>query len=334
MSKRKQQNLEIEQKLQKQKKIYQLVALAVAALIVVVICFNIWAARDRRWVLYYDGGRVATSDFRAIFDLEMEGNPAAREAALGSLQQIIVVLNQAEYHGVTMSQEDFDEAVEGMEDLRQWRRSMTNNVDTIRYITNERLAMLFNAPLLAEQLMDIYVPAEEIDVDEEEFAENMEEYFETNIYNYMEMEVYFLFNESREAVDEAYELIGTTDFAELVERFGDDHDPETGVVPVPLPQPLAVFTNLGLSDEDREHLLNLEVGEVSHIVEVPGGDEFPNAYMLVKMVNRVDPDRDEITANMRAGYIDTRRNEAFFELVEQWVIDANFTVNQRGYNSV
>ena len=337
MAKRKQQNLEIERQLQKRKQIFQVIALAVVALLVVIVCVNIWIIRDRRWVMSYDGGRVATSDFRAVFDLEMQGSPdpAARAAALGSLQQIIALIDRAEYHGVALTPEEREEAEEGMDAWRQFERQNWG-FDIMGYISNARLAELFTTGPLVQRLIDIYVPVESVDVDEAEFAELFEEYIAENIYNHMNMQVLILDTFTLEDIEEAYALVDTMDFEDIVmqfvEGFGDEEE-EVMPEPMPIMNLLGHLDDMGLSSEDREHLLYLEAGEVSRIIAFYEDGE-PIFYLLVKMVSREEPDLDAVEADFRSDYIDERRHERFVELVEQWTEEANFVVNERGYNSV
>jgi len=333
MAKRKQQNLEIERQLQKRKRISQIIAMAVGVVILIAIGIGIWHLQARRWVLRYDGGRVATSDFRAIMDLHWGGvsGPGARQAALGSLEQIITVLDRAEYHGITLPQEEL-EANLGM--AEGWRQQINQHnmgdMDIIGYIDNERLAELFFHPeFFAEQLRDIYVP--NYDVDEEEFAEVFEEYLETNIYNYMNMHVHALFVATIEEADEAYSMIGTVPFEDIMRQFGN-HAEDAEIEPQHFANPFAWLNENGYSVADREHVLNLEEGEVSYIIET--FDEMGPIYSLIKMVSREEADLEAAEESRRERHVNERKGEIFHELVAEWTEEANFEVLSRGYNSV
>jgi hypothetical protein len=43
---------------------------------------------------------------------------------------------------------------------------------------------------------------------------------------------------------------------------------------------------------------------------------------------------DEIEENFRVRYISEKRNERFREILQGWKAEADFTINQRGYDSV
>jgi len=331
MAKRKHQNLEIERQLKQRKRVSQVVALVVAAVILVAIGVGIWTIQARRWVLRYDGGRVATADFRAILDMEFGGNPQAREAALGSLQQIVTLMNRAEQHGIALTPEEREES-EAM--AESWRQSIsweTGGFDAIGYIDNSRIAELFSTGTLAVQLMDLYVP--DYDVDEEEFNEIFEEYIETGIYGHMDMHVLDLFVATYEEIEEAYSMLETHSFEDILIQFSPHRYPEgEEIEPTPLSDPFGELTNMGFFEEDIEHVLNLEAGEVSRIIMLNDADG--PIWVLIKMVSRVEPDMDEALNSRRELHILERRNEIFVSMVEEWTEEANFRVLERGYNSV
>jgi len=331
MANRKQQNLEIERQLKHRKRISQVITLVVAAVILVAVGAGIWTIQARRWILSYDGGRVATADFRAILDMEFGGNPHAREAALGSLQQIVTLMNRAESHGIALTPEEREES-EAM--AESWRQSIMwemGGFDAIGYISNSRIAELFSTGTLATQLMDIYVP--NYDVNEEEFNEIFEEYIVTGIYDYMNMHVLDLFTLTYEEIEEAYAMLETHSFEDILRQFSPQRFPEdVEIEPTDFGDPFGQLTNMGFFEEDIEHILGLEAGEVSRILMLHDADG--PIWALIKMVSRDEPDMEEAMNSRRELLILERRNEIFVTLVEEWTEEVNFRVLERGYNSV
>ena len=332
MAKRKHQNLEIERQLKHRRKIYQAVAFVVAAVIIMAVSASLWAYRDRQTVLRYDGGRVATTDFRAVWHLEWQNNPAAREAALGSVKSIVALRDRAIYHNVDFTPEERSEAVQSMADWRQFEIN-NNGFDVMGYISNERLAELFNVGPLHERLLDIYVP--HYDVDLEELAELVEEHIEENYHYGMDLQVQILQLSSREEAEEAESLLGTMDFDDLVRQFTewleDDMDmPPTASLVSLVPD----LEGLAISPEDLEYLFNMEEGEYSHIVELMDFEFGIPVYVIFKMESISEADTDAVTEEMKEALIRVRREEIFVALVQDWVEEANFTINQRGYNSI
>ena len=334
MAKRKHQNLEIERQLQQRKKVYQVVGFIVAAIVVMAISASIWAYRDRQTVMRYDGGRVATSDFRAVWELhdQFHRNPAARQAALDSTKAIVVLRDRAVYHNVDLTPEERADAVQNMADWRQWERN-NNGFDIMGFISNERLAELFTTSPLNERLQDIYVPY--YTPDPEELAELVEEHIEENFHDGMDLQVLFLSLVSYEEINEAYSLVGTMDFVEIVRQFTEEFDEESEINHMSLTGLIPILEGMGITPEDLEFLLNMEEGEYSHIITVMDF-EFTGepVYVIFKMVSISEADVEAITAEIKEVLVRVRRDEIFFDIVQDWVDEANFTVNQRGYNSI
>jgi len=108
------------------------------------------------------------------------------------------------------------------------------------------------------------------------------------------------------------------------------NDPETGHGGL-----LSGLQQMWLSPEDEEALLALQEGETSGIIELFDFDIGQPIYVIINVVSRDDDvDLDEAEGILRNMAIMEGRQEVFHELVLSWVEDANFRVNQRGYNTV
>jgi len=340
MANRKHQNLEIERQLKHRKYVFRAITLAITAVLLVAAIIGIWTVQDRRWIMRYDNGRVATGDFRILFEHNWEGNPAAREAALTSLQSIVVLRDRAAAHNVDFTPEERAHADAIAASIRQMYTTH-DNVDLIRFINNQRLGELFLTTPLVERLIDIYEPY--YTIDEEEFAAQLETYLEANLINHQDFQVLFVTRETEEEAYEALEMLETMSFEELV-RAGTDWDwvdPDEEIEPFALTDIetggiLAQLEQMMMTPEDREQLLALQEGETSTPImvwdfEVTGAP----LYVIVHMVYVGEaPDVADVEASYRERLIEEGRNDAFFDRVMSWVDEANFVINQRGYNTV
>ena len=334
MAKRKQQNLVMERQLKKRKTIFRVISIAVAAAIVLAIGFGIWSVQDSRWVLRYDGGRVATNDFRAIMDIEFaewRDNPMAREAAIGSLEYIVAIHDRAAHHGMVVSAEDRAIAESWVDNQIRVPRTFwgpQGPIDPLAYISNERLVELFVIAPLSSQLMDLYVPEGSIEIDEEELAQQQEEYVEEELDNYLDLQVMVLELSDPIEMENAYSLIGTIPFEDIVRMSTPWMVDEDDVVHSISAMDLAhLFDD---QPEDLEYLLGLAEGENTSIIELA---EF-GFYVVFYAVSREEPDPDTVKEIFRDRYVLGRRNEVFENLVSEWVQESNFRVNRRGYNAV
>ncbi|MCL2528101.1 MAG: hypothetical protein FWE42_06720 [Defluviitaleaceae bacterium] len=337
MANRKQQNLEIERQLKHRQYVFRGVAFAITAILLVAAAIGIWTVQDRRWVMSYDGGRVASGDFRLMFHHTFEGNEAARSAALESLQAIVVLRDRAISHNVDFTPEERQEADEIAAGIRQQWYWPGNGGDMIRYINDRRIGELFFTTPLVERLLDIYEPG--YDLDEEEFAEMFEEYVETNLHNHTDMQILFIARDTEEEMEEIEAMLETMTFEEVVRETSEWLEPGAEIDTFALTdiETGGILAQLQmLSPEDREVLLGLQEGETSHTV-MAWDFEFTGEPFFVKihMVSRgPDPTIEEVEASYRERIINERRNAAFFDRVMTWVEEANFVINERGYNTV
>jgi len=331
MAKRKQKNVEVERQLKKRRMIFRLISIFVAAGIVAAIGIGIWVVQDSRWIMRYDGGRVSTNDFRAIHDIFFGGDPApqSREGAIEILQQIIALQDRAARHNVGFTAEERENAAMSANWNIRFDAQMQFGFDVVPYISDERLGELFFMDPLLARLMDIYVPT--YILDEEEIAPLLEAYLEENLDRYLDLQVHILILEEFEEAEEAHGLIGTMDFEEIIrlftpgieEDFAEDEEiPTTDAVQ---------FSNWIDDPDDKAHLLGLQPGEYSRIVEWYGDGML--LYMLFHAVSREEPDPEVAEASFRENLIDSGRDTVFDDLVVGWVEEANFRINTRGYNT-
>ena len=326
MAKRKQQNLEIERQVKKRKFVFRTVSAIVAAVIVIAVAAGIWTVQDSRWLMRYDGGRVAVTDYRALMHFWFENNPMWHDMAVNSVQQITMVRDRARMHNVDLTTEERAAAEQEMHNVRESMRA-DFGWDVIQYITDARLAELFETGPLVERLMNIYVPV--YNVDEAEFAELLEEYLADAIYEYMNMQALMVITESLEEIEEAEALVGTMDFEDIVRQFTEGLEEDDEIEPV---SPVDFANMLEFTQDQRDNLFYLEEGEVSEIIAYT--EDGMTWYFLFKMVSREEADVSAITADFRADFIEGRRRRTFDELVAEWVEAANFTMNRRGLNTL
>jgi len=325
MAKRRQKNIELERQLSKRKMIFRVVSMVVAVAIVLAVGIGIWTVQDGRWIMRYDGGRVATTDFRTVFYLGFQNDPMAREVALESTQSIIALRDRAIYHNVDFTPEERANFEFDAEMMRN-QLIMNQGFDSIPFVSNARLAELFYTEPLSERLKDIYFPT--YNVDEDEIAPLLEEYLEEMLYRHLDLQVYILILDDLEEMEEAYSMIGTVDFEDIMRQFSPGMDEDSEVEA----ESAVEFSDWITDPEDREHLLGLEAGEYSRIIE--WHEDGITLYFLFHAISREDPDPDAAAEDFRERFINERRDESFFDLVMEWVEEANFVVNRRGYNTV
>jgi len=333
MANRKQQNLEIERHLKQRRFVSRLIGLIVIVVLVAATAIGIWTVQDRQWFMRYDGGRVATADFRAFHHIHFDNNPMAREAAITSLQGIVLLRDRAIEHGVDFTSEERAAAEEWAAGVRA-DFEMMNQFDGFYYITDERLGELFHTSGPFARLADIYMPT--YDLDETEFTEMWESHFERFFYEYGDIQIHYIFSSDPDEFEAGAQRVGTEPFEDIMRDFYEWLDEDSEIEPMPLTGELGLMTSLTqmlLQPDDRDHLLSLQAGEYSRamgIIDQETGDWF---QIIVYVASREDFDMDEVETDFRDSIILARRHEQFEDLVLEWVDEANFRINQRGYDA-
>jgi hypothetical protein len=90
---------------------------------------------------------------------------------------------------------------------------------------------------------------------------------------------------------------------------------------------LSLVNTFGLQEHSDE-LFALEEGQLSSAIEFGAGE-----YLLFFMQERPGIDEEEAEEMFREQLVMERRADMFTEMLDQWVEDANYTINQRALNA-
>jgi len=312
---RKKANIEIERQKKRKHLMQTLICAGIILVIAAGIGFGVWENQSRQWIMTFDGERIATSDFmfmQAQFGMfgDFEG---AREMAFDELLTTLTVINRAERHGITMAPDVRENLVHEAEMQRQWMGA--------DFISAERIADLFSINHIQPGLMDIYVP--EYTPDPIQFATELVEYMDMNAEDYASFEAKFVvLHDPTEAV-RIFD-IETDDFDELVREYSIYYDEEWGVPTIDV---RVLISDFDLSAEEADTLMNMQEGE-RHIIQA---DDY---FLVLYMYDRSEADLEVVEATFRERFIEQRRAEIFSGLVQDWLAETPYTINQRAYGSV
>ena len=163
------------------------------------------------------------------------------------------------------------------------------------------------------------------------------------MHNHWDVEVMFLALEDMDLMQEAYAQVGTVDFADIVREHSEwlEDDDEVEIHQLTGPTGLlGMLEEMMLSAESREALLEMEAGEVFGPVVLHDWDQMTGNVspfeIMIYIVSRDDEIvLSEVETDLRERMINARRADVFNDLViEDWVEEANFRINQRGYDTV
>ncbi|MCL1884499.1 MAG: hypothetical protein FWF81_12220 [Defluviitaleaceae bacterium] len=320
MESRKKRNLEIERKRKQKNRIVTGVFSLMVLIVVAIIGYSVWDILNRRTIMTFEGESISTRDFRFFTStMDMPPGQAAQEAALESLLQTLVLLDRGAQHGLTPSEEEF---VALEEDARNMHEQMAMSIPGgLDFIPDRRVAEFFSAwGEILNGLMDIYV---DIEFDEEEFAEFLEENMEFFIQAATDMNVKYAASFDFTELEAAYERLqaGEISFDQLVEDYsffhheGEDNDPIN----------IMEFIERYDAWEHGMDIVEMDEGDVMGVFEING------IFFVLNMYEHfIDDEILEMQiSDARESREDSGRAEAFFEFLDQWINDADYTVNLR-----
>lgn len=318
LKKRKLQNKEIERKKKLRAKLTAMIFAAIGVFIVAAIAWVAWDTHSRSWIMRFDGQRIPIGEYRVW----LPANPtdAEREATLDYLKEALVLLDRAEYHGMGLTDEERD----------FWSWLLTMQHGPAHFVTDERLAELFaaHAGEVWQRLAAHYIPDMFIFLDEQELMEDLAEYKEANLLDYVNTTVYYVMLDNFELAVDAYMRYraGEVTFYDLLHEFNPEWLETEEEWPTFLLS--AVIDEFQLDEDYAQMLLALETGEIS--APIAWGEFFGiDASVLFYIAERVDADEAEIERGFRERAAAAERNRLFAEQLPRWVEEADITVNRR-----
>jgi hypothetical protein len=308
---------------QQKKKRKQMAWLAV--FLVVAILAGSFAAYgynqyQKSYVMVFEGERISANDLRfTILTVLFNDFDDPKSEALDRLIETLTLTHRAKTEGIVLTEEEKTE-------LQQWAVEYMSmygmyGIDT-SFITNERVAEILATETYFEKLLEIYTA--DVVIDEVAFNEALADYKENNKMDYYEMNVKYAFNENHD--DLAFGLLeiaeGLIDFDELTAIYSVTYDEEEGVT-------TAALWQLGLTPEESNRIAALNVGDISEIFELENG-----YFLVVEVESKTIPPDAEVEENFREAFTMQRKLEAFNVLLNEWKAQANYTINQKGYDAL
>ncbi|MCL2364598.1 MAG: hypothetical protein FWC71_08050 [Defluviitaleaceae bacterium] len=325
---RKLRNREIERKKKNRATLAAIIMASIAVLFVAIIAWTAWDNQSRRWIINFAGERVATNEVRAFL------NPDPSEAEIDHIIDIFIanmtLLQVAESHGIYLTEEDL---LTGS----MWANLLFE--DAPEHAANERIIEILAVEFgdIIGQLTDLYVPESlaVLNINEDEHQALADAHVQDNWYQFLTLETFVLLTEYEDEMTEWYARIqsGEATFEELVREANADwleDDQETPLVGIG-----TVIHQLMFDDEHANMFFTMQEGEMSDIIvwglETDIGQDL---YMLLYVVEREEPNEETIRREFREATVSSARNAMMGELLDQWIEDADYTINRRAINRI
>ena len=323
MQSRKKQNLEVERKIKRQKKMYVAVFAAIALAVVIVIGWVVWDTQNRRFIMTFNGEPVSTGDFRFISILDQQPiNEFTRYAILDELLTLLTIMDMADRYGVGFTPE---EQAENEESGAFWRDMLEQGVTgALGFIDDRRIGEFMGLHAqVVPRLIDLLIT--DYEIDEIEFEEALEQQINWLIESGTEVLVKYMAQDTTESHQEAIiELTADEDFD--FDDIASRHCVlQTGLTPININDFAAEF-----GVEIDAWLSGLPIGQFSPTLH--GTDYYFNFYVY----DRIEPELDleEIESEFRENFIQNIRTNIFFELLPGWVAEAEYELNRRVFDTI
>jgi len=264
-------------------------------------------------------------------------NEEMRQTAVDGMLRTLVVLDRAERHGLSISAEEkaeFEERAAGMRD------TFTMMGINIRSTSDKRMVDFMSVGDLFEKeqmwpgplfslVMEHYVSDRE--PDQADLDEHLEGLRDDIIEAAREKNFRYIANESWDSLWDAWNEFNDEEagFSELMRRY---HEPQFDEFEEPIDNPLGLW-DFVMQFEAWDHwqtINEMQEGEISMPMQ------FGELSFIVEMYESVvDEERvEEITLSVAEGFINEFREDAFFDLIEQWVSEANYQLNERALSRI
>lgn len=329
MQSRKKQNMELEMKIRKQKKLQNIMLLAIVAVMAAAIAWMVWDAQSRRFVLRVNGERIETTDLRMLSVLsELPINDSTIDILMEDLKRYVILMQMARENGIKMT----DDERSANEFQAQLMAGFIEEANPgALYFANERRMGEFVGaistlwPALVNKLV---VPTYVVE-DEEEFEDELRLHMEQLVADGTETWVKFLARDSLEDImAPAMELTGGENFEFDFDAIAAEYCVlGTGLEPM-------LFTDFqsayGVWDIIGIHPSELEVGQHSQTLT---GSEY---FFILYIDGRNPPELDDaaVREEFRENFIMRKSEEIFWEMLQAEMDSANVTINRRAYDSL
>ena len=282
---------------------------------------NTTPVNDADLIMVFEGESVFENDLRFVAGI-MGLDPSDKDSqnlAISQLIEFMTIINRANRHGFGITREEHEEMLP----------TAHMNVELMGLsgiITDERLIDFFAVGTLLSRLLDHY--AANYTPDLTEYQHEFAEFAELNRDFLANIQVKYIANQDFDMLNQIREQLiseGTANFDNFAREHSHFYAVDGGAIIDPLNTFLQIF---GLYDHDRLALFELQSGELSHIFYI---EDF---FFLVYVHSRTEATDSEIEDVFIQSYALANRADALEGLVETWVANAEYTINQNALDAM
>ena len=271
--------------------------------------------------MQFEGEAIYGNDLRfvaAIMGLTLD-TEAEKITALGQLIEFLAIIRHANALGLGITPQEHEEMLP----------TAVINVDVMGlsdFLTNQRLVEFFAVGTLLTRLLDHYVANFVPDITA--YAGEVAAFGEENRHFLADINLQYIVTQDFDlALNLRDTLIaqGASNLGELAAQHSVFYDHDGGAIVYPLHTFLQIF---GLYDHDIAALYNLQSGDISHVFNV---EDF---FFIVYIQSRTEATQARIEEAFIQNYNFQRRAELIDGLVETWIAEASYTIDQEAFDAL
>lgn len=318
---------EWKRKKRQQRLISRLVVVGVCVLVAIGAGYVAWDMWSRTYVMTFEGQRIPTNDMRFL-TLFSEGQMDPRMESLERLTQFLLLDQAARRHNIALTVEERAEVEETTVEMIGLYEMFGIDVPSI---PNERMVDFMGMEILAERLMDLYVPG--VEIDETEFLHTFLEYLAFNRINHAEMDFRIHISDSDHAAWTTWDDLHAVDPEEWDDVLLREMSLATGFDIADLEVQRVTLSEL--REEQHfdwavvERAFTIAEGEFSEPIQVA-----PETWLIFIADSFYSPSDYEIQESFRERFEIHQRLMEFSGIMQSWREAADIRVNPRGINAV
>jgi len=312
---------------QKQRKQLMLLGAVVAAVLIVIgITYAVYDNYNKGFVMTFEGQKVGVADMRFSMILSnAETEEEARAAGFDLLLTKMVLDKVARESGIFFTEEEKEEVASSADFFVQYMQYYGYDIS---FISRDRIEDITGTmDVMYRKLMDIYTGS--FETDEADFAYELANYRETGKVDYHDIDIKYIYSYDFDEINSAHNSLTQGILFDIVWAMysedypGYDEDEEGYDNQIQIHS----LSDLFFEDYIMEEIMAMEADTFSGVYDLDG------VYLIVYVVSSETRDADEVEATFRENYINAHKELMFQDIITEWKRNADFTVNQKGYEA-